>query len=260
MIDDVLVLMKKCSWHILYDCSVWGEKQINWLGDHLRMTGPYDHPLWFLRDLIVITLLSPLVFYIVKQFKIYVIIVLFFAYISRIWLLIPGFNISAWFFFSVGAYFAINKINIIRWTCKYALLFIPLSIILLSFSIAYDGVNTVIGQNILPLYVCAGVPSIIYLAGVCVSKFKLEPNKFLVSSCFFIYAFHLVPLASPLYFTSKVLLYAAKCFSGQEILSYFNQLFVYLISPFVTILICLFILVIGRRLFPNTTMLLSGNR
>lgn len=57
--EGITQLIKEKSWHIFYDCNEWGTTRVNWLGEHLRMTGPYDLPLWFLRDLIVVTLLTP---------------------------------------------------------------------------------------------------------------------------------------------------------------------------------------------------------
>lgn len=261
--DDVSLFINRHSWHIFYDCHIWGEKWINWLGNPLRMTGPYDAPLWFLRDLMVVTILSPIVFWIIKRLKIFGIIALFVAYISRIWISIPGFDISAWFFFSVGAYFAINKINIIRWASKYAIIFVPLSIVLLSASVVYDGLSTVVGQNIIPLYVCVGVPSVFYLACLCISKLRMKPNKFLVSGCFFIYAFHAVELpvvGSPIHCVSRLIAGCLQKISGEEILSYAGQSTVFFVSPFVTIIVSLLLLEIARRLFPKLTLLFSGNK
>ncbi len=51
------------NWHIFYDCNEWGTTRINWLGENLRMIGPYDLPLWFLRDLIVVTMMTPIIYY-----------------------------------------------------------------------------------------------------------------------------------------------------------------------------------------------------
>ena len=47
--DGVYTFITEKSWHIFYDCHEWGTTRINWLGENLRMTGPLDLPLWFLR-------------------------------------------------------------------------------------------------------------------------------------------------------------------------------------------------------------------
>lgn len=121
--DGIVQLIKENSWHIFYDCNEWGTTRVNWLGEHLRMTGPYDFPLWFLRDLIVVTLLTPIIYYSIKKFKVCFILFLFIAYVSRIWTLTPGFHITAFFYFSTGAYFALNGLNIVSYACKYKFTF-----------------------------------------------------------------------------------------------------------------------------------------
>ena len=125
-IEKVRTFITANNWRIIYDCHEWDTNHINWLGENLRMTGPYDFPLWFLRDLIVVTILTPIIYYVIKKFGLFVISILFVAYISRIWTLLPGFSITAFFYFSTGAYFALNKMNIIQFVEKYKLLFVPI--------------------------------------------------------------------------------------------------------------------------------------
>lgn len=252
---DALQAYLSNSWHIFYDYSVWGTTRINWLGDYLRMTGPFDLPLWFLRDLIVVTILTPVIYYAIKKLKTILILVLFIAYISRIWTLLPGFHITAVFYFTLGSYFALNKMNIIEFTDKYKLIILPICIMLLIVTTVFDGVNTVIGQNIYPLYVCTGVFSAFYLASKCITKCGIKPNKLLVSSCFFIYAFHGVSLpiiGTPLGFTTRVLHTVIPGDTGLE------EAICYLVSPFVTAYLCVLILMIARRWFPKLTLYFSG--
>jgi hypothetical protein len=214
-------------------------------------------PLWFLRDLIVVTILTPIIYYATKKFGLFIISILFVAYISRIWTLLPGFSITAFFYFSTGAYFALNKVNIIQFVDKYKLLFIPLCVILLVATTIYDGMNTVIGQNIYPLFVCTGVYTVFYVASRCIAKYNVKPNKLLVSSCFFIYAIHGVgfPLiGSPLSFTRRLLHYVIPGNTG------FEESFCFLVSPIATAFLCVFLLMIARRLFPKLTLYFSGNR
>ena len=169
----------------------------------------------------------------------------------------PGFHRTAFFYFSTGAYFALNKINIIQFVDKYKLLFFPVCIILLVVTTIYDGANTVIGQNIHPLFVCTGVFSIIYVAAKCITKYNIKPKKSLVSSCFFIYAIHAVgfPLiGSPLMLTRRILHYVIPGNTG------FEEGFCYLITPIATAFLCILLLMLARRLFPKLTLYFSGNK
>lgn len=255
-IEGVQDIIIEKGWHIFYDCNEWGTTRINWLGDNLRMTGPYDLPLWYLRDLIVVTTLTPIIYFAVKKLGIFIISVLFFCYISRIWTLLPGFNISAFFYFSTGAYFALNKINIIQFSQKYKII-IPICLILLIITLIFDGPNTTVGQNIYPLFVCSGVFTAFFVASTCITNYNIRPNKLLVSSCFFIYAIHAVHIpvmGSPLSFIHRVL---HKIIPGN---TDFEHFFCYLASPFVTAFLCVLLLMIARRLFPKLTLYFSGNK
>lgn len=254
--SDGIVQLIENSWHIFYDYNEWGTKKVNWLGEHLRSTGPYDLPLWFLRDLIVVTLLTPIIYYAIKKFKICFVFFLFIAYVSRIWTLTPGFHITAFFYFSAGAYFALNGLNIVSFACKYKFIFIPLSVILFIIAIIYDGNDTVIGQNVYPLFVCSGVFTAFIIGSWCIRKWNLKPSKFLVSCCFFIYAFHgvWIPLlGSPLWQTNKVLHMLIPGATGIE------DGICYIITPFITAFVCIVVLIIARKIFPKLTLLFSGN-
>ena len=256
-IDGLQAFVAENGWHIFYDCNEWGTTRINWLGENLRMTGPYDLPLWFLRDLIVVTILTPIIYFAVKKLKMFIIVVLFLAYVSRIWTLVPGFHITAFFYFTLGAYFALNGVNIIQFTNKYSIFFVPTSIVLLFVTTIYDGVYTVIGQNVYPFFICTGVFSAFYIVSSCIIKYNISPNKFLVSSCFFVYAIHGVEfpyIGSPIAFVQMVLHKAIPGNTGME------DGFCYLVSPFATSAFCILLFIIARRIFPKVTLCFSGNK
>ena len=256
-IENIFSTIKYNSWHIFYDTYEWGTTRVNWLGYNLRMTGPYDLPLWFLRDLIVVIAFTPVIYYMVRKFKFYFLVFLFVAYISRIWILVPGFSITSCFFFSAGAYLALNEINIIKFVHKYSVLIIPTFLVLFCFAVYYDGTNTLTGQNIYPLFICFGVLFAFYLASVCVLKFKIKPNKFLVSNCFFIYAFHCVnlPVIGTVLAASNTFVCRLVPFEDK-----FGELLSYIITPFVAVAICVLVLKIAYLISPKIAMLFSGNR
>lgn len=256
-VENIHLYISNISWHIFYDCHEWGTTRVNWLGEHLRMTGPYDLPLWFLRDLIVVSTLTPLIYYAIKKLKWYIIAMLFVAYISRIWTLLPGFHITAFFYFTTGAYLALNKVNIIQFVNKYKHFLIPTSAILLILSTIFDGANTVIGQNIYPFFICTGVFAAFLLASICIRRYHIQPNKLLVSSCFFIYAIHGISfpiIGSPLSYTNMIVHRIIPGNTGIE------DGICYLVCPFITAFLCILILMAARRLFPKTTLLFSGNK
>lgn len=79
-----------------------GLVRIYW--DHSGGHFPLDFPLWFIRDLIIMTIISPICFYIITRFKEIALGILAILFVFSI---IPdkaGFSMKALFFFSLGCY------------------------------------------------------------------------------------------------------------------------------------------------------------
>lgn len=110
--------------------------------------------MWFIRDLMVVVLITPIIYYIIRKFKVWAILILCLCYVTGIWPYIHGFSITAVFFFSLGAYFSINKLNMVNEIRRYSLysysLFLPLIIIM----VLLNGNHTTIGAYIPPIYNC----------------------------------------------------------------------------------------------------------
>lgn len=251
-LDEFYEYINNYNFNILYNCFHW-DGNINWLGDNLIMTAPYNLPLWFLRELIVMVILTPIIYFFARKFNLWYIIILFIAYISRIWIQIPGLNISACFYFSLGAFFSLNSINIISMVKKYRYIIFPLSVISLLISIIYYGVKSMLYSSIFYFFVFTTVLAVFYITSKIVEKYNIRANKLLVSSCFFIYAFHFVTIpiiGSPLGFCNKILTYILP---EMPIIKY-------LIVPFLTTFLCMLVMLLGKKMLPNVTKWYTGNR
>ena len=93
--------------------------QIGSLWNMPNSSFPADPALWFVRDLMVCMVLTPIVYYIVKKKHVFTI---FFMVFFSFWLtnafsdkLIAGISISSLLFFSIGAFLAVNKTDIVNW-------------------------------------------------------------------------------------------------------------------------------------------------
>jgi hypothetical protein len=253
--SDLTDFLAMNSWHIFYDVNCWGSGELNWCGNVLCSTGPYDLPLWFLRDLIIVTIFTPVIYWAIRHFKICGLIVLFAVYISDICPQISGFSVVAFLFFSVGAYFSLNKLNIVAFVNRYKSVILPIGLILCVISIiTYDSAEVYL-QIIDTLYVPFGVFIAFYIASTLIVRYNCKPNKLLVSSCFFIYAFHGIWGATGPISVSKYILHMV--IPGGSLAEDF---LVYLAAPFLTAFICITILWLGRKFCPRFTLLLSGQK
>lgn len=75
---------------------------------------PANMPLWFLRDLMIVSLLSPIIYIGVRRLGYWVFVLLLPVYITGIRAIQPGLNPYAICFFTLGAYLSIKKINLIE--------------------------------------------------------------------------------------------------------------------------------------------------
>ena len=75
---------------------------------------PFNYPLWFVRDLMMMVLLSPLIYFCVKKLRGFAVALLGLLWMFDIGLGIPGFSTVAFFFFAAGAWFSLSGRNFMQ--------------------------------------------------------------------------------------------------------------------------------------------------
>ncbi|MCF2593600.1 acyltransferase family protein [Bacteroides caecigallinarum] len=226
---------------------------INWLkvfwdGNKIGGDMPINYPLWFVRDLMVVIVISPIVYFCVKHLKIIFVITLGLLWILGIWFTLPGFSITALFFFSYGAYYTINKKNFIRIHNSFPLYSFVLYIIIAICDLLtrqYDWHKYVHSIGIL-----VGLSAIVSFVAYGIAKQKLHPNHFLSNSSFFIYVYHGMPLAFLIKFSVKVLQPQTDA----------GLIMLYLVCPLITILLGLCIYSVLIKYLPKFTAIITGGR
>ena len=84
--------------------------QTDWLGQEHWMTAPCNMPLWFLRDLMVVSLFTPVLYWVLRRWGGWVMAVLTLVYLSGIGAFpVPGVSMYAIYFFSLGAFMSIHR-------------------------------------------------------------------------------------------------------------------------------------------------------
>jgi peptidoglycan/LPS O-acetylase OafA/YrhL len=243
-------LLDKGILNIFWHYNTWGNGT-NILGWPTPNMGPFSVPMWFLQTLIVLTVLSPIIYLICKYLKIYGIIILGLLYYTGIWFLVPGFHISAVFFFTLGAYYGIYKKNLIVEMRRYKVLGYVIYIITLIPAVYYDydGISTY--NYFSPIFILAMVMSSINIASYLIERNKVKINKTLTQAAFFVYALHTVLILS------IVGLVFDKTFKSNSpvilILRYF-------VVTIITAYVCVGIYCIMKKTMPKILKILSGNR
>lgn len=235
------VLSGQGSMVISWKASEWF--QALWGG-----VSPHNIPLWFVRDLMVVVILSPMVFFIVKYLKIYGILGLCTFYILGLWIKIPGFSVTSLFFFSFGAYFSLNGIDFVMWAEKNVLklavlFFVVTSIIMMNKDLSWldslKGVNNIVG-----LFFFVGVSSFFIRS----EKWKISP--LLLNASFFIYAYHGI-------FSERFLRFFFLVINPATELSFIG---IYIVTALLLVLGGIMMYSVCNRLSPKFTSFITGSR
>ena len=224
-----------------------------WNTDHSFISGkegayPICYQFWFIRDLFVVMLCSPLLYAFINKLREYSIGFLGILWLCGWWFDIVGLNCSAFFFFSFGAYFSIHKKNFVQIMRQSFPLVFVIYVGMVIVELCCDSAIWI--RYVHSLGIIAGIMSAVSLTSYFIEKGKWNTNEFLSSSSFWIYAYHAMPLA----FMIKLLFKLVTPKTDIVIL------FIYLFAPLVTILVGLAIYWGLKAYFPRFTAIITGGR
>ncbi|MBO5084906.1 MAG: acyltransferase family protein [Bacteroidaceae bacterium] len=209
---------------------------------------PVSIQFWYIRDLLVIILLSPIVYWLTKKLRYGLTLLLGVLWLTDSWQHhVTGLSITALTFFSLGAYFSIHKINFVEIVKSHTLLlgiFYAISVIIvLILKYSYSVLLNRIG-------ILLGMAFIISLAARFLANEKWHVNGLLTESSFFIFAYHMLALVIieevfPLHLSFNTdIMYAV----------------MYVAWVVVTVLVGLFVYYILKKWFPRFTAFITGGR
>ncbi|MBO5594196.1 MAG: acyltransferase [Prevotella sp.] len=214
-------------------------------------TMPIDAPLWFVRDLMYAVLISPVLYWLIKKLKFWAIVLwAIVAYVISP-LVAPngtsyGMFLDAPFFFSWGAYYSINKQNLIVEMRK--LKWVPYIYLPMSFLDTY-----LYNNNMFVHYASVpfGAITAIIFMSYLLEKGVVKENKLLSESSFFVFCMHMTIMWEMGKFIFVML------HLKDEPITLF--LFFFGIVT-LTILVCLGTYVILNKYAPKVCRLLTGGR
>lgn len=185
------VKLRTFSWNMFWVYGDHAGMQIDWLGNENWMTAPANMPLWFLRDLMVVSLLTPIIYILLKRFGWYVMTPLALLYLSGIGAFaIPGLSMYSMFFFSLGAFVSIRKVDLVTAMLHYETIAYAASLLLAGLMMASYG--TSIFSSLMLCFRITGAVSVFCLAKRLLSSTNLRIPKIVSNSSYFIYLAHYV--------------------------------------------------------------------
>lgn len=152
---------------------------------------PMDVPLWFVRDLIVVVLCTPLLHKLLKRFGRY-----FVCLLGMVWFVVPylhlrtlGFE-SAFFFFSWGAYMSINRKDMLQVFGQYFKVSVCLYVLLGVLHVVAGHYWPEAQGSIKQLNILVGLLFAYNFAAWLLKRGLCKVNSFLASVSFFVYVAH----------------------------------------------------------------------
>lgn len=190
-------LQGQCSWTLrnfifgFWDTTAWME-----LPSHIHAAFPADMPLWFVRDLMVVTMLAPAIHWCIKHTGILLPAATGIWWFSHWYANIPGLGSQIVFFFILGAWFSIKGWDFVEKTRNLRLpLWIVAGGLMTADFIVLNNRFQASGelQYCWPLfnaYVLFGVFAVIQLVSALLEGNARKASRFWTTGCFFLYAVH----------------------------------------------------------------------
>ena len=63
-------------WHLFWDCHIWNLDRLNLVGLPMPASAPILIPFWFMRDLIIVLAITPMIYWAIKKLKFLFVILL----------------------------------------------------------------------------------------------------------------------------------------------------------------------------------------
>lgn len=211
---------------------------------------PYQ--LWFLRDLIVMVFLSPIIYFLVKRLNYFYLLIL-----SIFWFCNQDnlfFTSEAILFFSFGAFIAIKKPALISQSIKKPVLFLIFWIAILIFKTIleyYVHKSSIQVSVALKISILIGIYAFWGFYDI-LKDIKMQRINFLLpilNYSFFIYVFH-----EPTLTIIKKVLFKI---TGTSQISY---LLIYAISPIITIILCYLVGATIKKIASKFYVFITGSR
>lgn len=193
------LLIPYILWNILSILVSWGAHEFvstpiihnPWSVAMLYDTGtglPHNYPLWFIRNLMILNLLAPLIYVYVRRTRIFGIVILFLLYFFNYWTTLPGFEATGFFFYSLGALISISQLDMPDLCRKIRLPTAIAAVPLLLLMILSHGHNPPLWEYTHRIFALIGSISTIGIVTHFIDRIKV--SDFLSKSAFFVYAAH----------------------------------------------------------------------
>ena len=255
---DLIEELSERGWiRLLWDRCLYGDIKpdvINLFGYAVSTGSPMNGPTWFLRDLFVVLLFTPVIWWLIRHLKKSFIIIAGILYVVDLWFPFAGFSSKAFFMFSLGAWLFLTGNNLVSISQNHPRIQALTALALLLVAAMSLGYNEWIYCILSRLFIVCAIPVLFRMVAKKVMTGETATKKWkqdLSNSSFFVYVVHTVLITDAI---NWVILSLAKnpCKPISFTLLIISTLTVYMI--------CHLLWLFFNRITPRTMNILTGNR
>ena len=257
-VEDIYAFLQTFSLHIFWDVNTSsGGLWCFGMFEAADSVSPLLVHLWFLRNLFILALISPVIYFLVRRGGKWFVGLLCIACLGEIGIDYSPFTICGIFYFTLGSYLSINKLNISDCFGKFKpiMCYFAVTILIVVCGFAEMAHQDRLLAAVYPTFVLFGVASIYNLAYTLIKVgIFAQQSAVWAQSSFFVYALHALVINK---FVGVGLLYAANMLFGEGAFANFMS---YMLAPPLVAMACVEIYMLLQRFAPRLLHALSGNR
>ena len=213
---------------------------------------PLNEPLWYLRDLICMVIISPLFYLLLRYAKHLGMLLLTVWYLSALEIGISGFSLTAIFYFGLGAFYSICRRDMLKDFTRLKVFPLIISVLIISIGTIWDNTGTTKEYWLRPALIL-GVVGSFALADRLIQTQEGFKNLCLkmAGNVFFIYAVHEIYIKN----------WLNGFFSRIPMMDHYAVKYVgYFIQPLILLAVSLLLNYLVKRYLPKVYAVLTGGR
>lgn len=209
---------------------------------------PILAPMWFIRDLIILNVISPFIYWIIKKTNLIIVIIAAVFFMVGIYYETPGIGGRIWFPYMFGAFWSIQGKNFLNTFNKYRILIFSSFFFFVSIDtwLSSIGHSTTIINHLSIVFGIACVPLI---CAYFIKKGVIQDNLYIAKASFFVFGFHMFIINIPNKFLPLLIP-----------INTFSAILLQIMIPSIVCIFCLIIYSVLNRYFPKLSSILVGGR
>lgn len=212
---------------------------------------PLNFPLWFIRNLIILNLLYPIIWIVARYFKWSFFIVVVFTYVlipvAQNAVYVHPYTLTSLVYFYLGVYAGINRLTFNITSKAFIIAITTLTLISFTLVILNPVLNLPYVNN---FYLLCGTITLFLLTYNLVETYNIKPVPLLVAASAFIYLSHKL---GPTYISKQIV---GALLPGGEV----SEIIIFIVSPIIASLICVGVYYILGKMHPSMLKILTGKK